>query len=72
MYMERFDFKQYYKDNRDKFRTDANIKYYKKITNTSKAELDTYTKMGLTPEKILNKLKEKSLISKIQKLHAKV
>lgn len=64
-----FDFKEYYQSNADKFRMEGNIKYYKKITNTPKAELDAYAKLGLTPDKILLKLKEKVLISKIQKLH---
>ena len=64
-----FDFKEYYQSNAEKFRTDGNIKYYRKITDTPKAELEAYAKLGMTPDKILTKLKEKVLINKIQKLH---
>lgn len=64
-----FDFKEYYQINAEKFRVEGNIKYYRKITNTPKAELEAYAKLGMTPETILKKLKEKVLINKIQKLH---
>ena len=64
-----FDFKEYYQSNADKFRTEGNIKYYRKITNTPKAELEAYAKLGMTPDKILTKLKEKVLVDKIKKLH---
>lgn len=64
-----FDFKEYYQINGDKFRLEGNIKYYRKITDTPKAELEAYAKLGMTPETILKKLKEKVLIQKIQKLH---
>lgn len=64
-----FDFKEYYQSNADKFRVEGNIKYYRKVTNTPKAELEAYAKLGMTPDKILTKLKEKVLINKIQKLH---
>jgi hypothetical protein len=64
-----FDFKEYYQNNADKFRVEGNIKYYRKITNTPKEELAAYTRLGLTPDKILLKLKEKVLVAKIQKLH---
>jgi hypothetical protein len=64
-----FDFKDYYKEHAEHFRTQGNIKYYRKITNTTKEEIDTYIKAGLTPDKILTKLKEKVLILKMQKLH---
>jgi hypothetical protein len=64
-----FDFKEYYQIHGDKFRTEGNIKYYRKITNTPKAEIEAYVKLGMSPEKILLKLKEKVLINKIQKLH---
>jgi hypothetical protein len=64
-----FDFKEYYQSNAEKFRMEGNIKYYRKITKTPKAEIEAYIKLGLTPDKILLKLKEKVLISKIQKLH---
>jgi hypothetical protein len=64
-----FDFKEYYQTHADKFRIEGNIKYYRKITNTPKTELEAYAKLGMTPDKILTKLKEKVLINKIQKLH---
>jgi hypothetical protein len=64
-----FNFKEYYQKNGDKFRVEGNIKYYKNVTNTPKAELEAYSKLGLSPETILKKLKEKVLINKIQKLH---
>jgi hypothetical protein len=64
-----FDFKEYYQNNADKFRVEGNIKYYRKVTKTPKEEIDAYIKLGLTPDKILTKLKEKVLINKIQKLH---
>lgn len=64
-----FDFKEYYQIHGDKFRMEGNIKYYRKITETPKSEIDAYIKLGMSPEKILLKLKEKVLINKIQKLH---
>ena len=64
-----FDFKDYYKEHAEKFRMEGNIKYYRKISNTSKDEINAYIKAGLTPDKILTKLKEKVLILKMQKLH---
>ena len=64
-----FDFKDYYKEHADKFRTEGNIKYYRKKSGTSKEEMEIYIKAGLTPDKILAKLKEKVLISKLAKLH---
>jgi predicted AAA+ superfamily ATPase len=64
-----FNFKEYYQINGDKFRVEGNIKYYRKVTDTPKAELEAYAKLGMTPETILKKLKEKVLIKKIQKLH---
>ena len=64
-----FDFKEYYQSNADKFRTEGNIKYYRKITDTPKAELEAYAKLGMTPDNILKKLKEKVLVNKIKKLH---
>jgi len=65
-----FDFKDYYKEHAEKFRLEGNIKYYRKISNTSKEEINAYIKAGLTPDKILAKLKEKVLIAKLQKLNA--
>lgn len=64
-----FDFKDYYKEHAEKFRIEGNIKYYRKITSTTKDEINAYIKAGLTPDKILAKLKEKVLISKLAKLH---
>jgi hypothetical protein len=64
-----FDFKEYYKDHVDQFRVAGNIKYYKKITNTTTEEIEAYKKAGLSFDKILAKLKEKALISKLAKLH---
>jgi hypothetical protein len=64
-----FDFKDYYKEHAEKFRLEGNIKYYRKKSNTSKEEMEAYTKAGVTPDKILAKLKEKVLISKLAKLH---
>ena len=65
-----FDFKDYYKEHAEKFRLEGNIKYYRKKTNTTKEEINAYIKAGLTPDKILSKLKEKMLIAKLQKLNA--
>lgn len=65
-----FDFKDYYKEHAEKFRLEGNIKYYRKISSTSKEEINAYIKAGLTPDKILAKLKEKVLIAKLQKLNA--
>ena len=64
-----FDFKDYYKEHADKFRLEGNIKYYRKLSGTSKEEMDAYTKAGISPDKILCKLKEKVLINKLAKLH---
>ena len=64
-----FSFKEYYQKNQDRFRVDGNIKYYRRITDTPKAELEAYAKLGMSPETILKKLREKLLIQKIQKLN---
>lgn len=64
-----FNFQEYYRKNAPKFRTEGLIKYYRKVTNTSNEELKALKRLGLTPEAILVKLKEKVLVAKIQKLH---
>ena len=65
-----FDFKDYYKEHAEKFRLEGNIKYYRKISSTPKEEINAYIKAGMSPDKILTKLKEKVLIAKLQKLNA--
>jgi hypothetical protein len=61
--------KNYYENNKDELKTLCNLHYYRKKYNMSDAEYDLNIKLGYTPEMILNKLKEKSLIEKIKKLH---
>lgn len=61
--------KNYYEHNKDELKTLCNLHYYRKKYNMSDEEYDLNIKLGLSPQMILTKLKEKSLIEKMKKLH---
>ena len=61
--------KNYYNNKKDELRTLCNLHYYRKKYNMSDEEYDLNIKLGLSPQMILTKLKEKSLIEKMKKLH---
>ena len=61
--------KNYYEHNKDELKTLCILHYYRKKYNMSDEEYDLNIKLGYSPQMILTKLKEKSLIEKMKKLY---
>jgi hypothetical protein len=61
--------KTYYEENKDELKTLCILHYYRKKYNMSDEEYELNIKLGLSPQMILTKLKEKCLIEKMKKLH---
>ena len=61
--------KNYYDEHKTEMKTYGLLHYYRKKYKMSDEEYDLNIKLGLSPQMILTKLKEKSLIEKMKKLH---